>query len=80
MSVNLLVLQSSVIDSMLKMVDEFKKENELDYEKEALLPDFLNKLITLKELNLKLIKTDSQWNGITYKSDIKHVKNTLYNI
>ena len=79
-SVNLLVLQSSVIDSMLKMVDEFKKENELDYEKEALLPDFLNKLITLKELNLKLIKTDSQWNGITYKSDIKHVKNTLYNI
>ena len=32
---------------------------------------FLNKLIRMKELNLKLIKTDSQWNGITYKSDIK---------
>ena len=78
-SVNLLLLQPKILTDLSLMVTEFKQkcQDKCDKISEALLPNFLNNLIKEGTLNLKLLKSSGSWNGITYKDDIKNIRQAL---
>ena len=76
-SVNLFLLQPNVLEYLFTLTEKFKEENDRDNEIESLLPDFLNKLLVNKTLDLELMKSEGQWNGITFKEDIKELKRVL---
>ena len=78
-SVNLFLLQPTVLMSILGDLDEFKKKNESNITTEALLPSFLNSLIKKEQMVLGLLQSDGVWNGVTYKDDVKEVRNQLSN-
>jgi GTP:adenosylcobinamide-phosphate guanylyltransferase len=78
-SVNLLLLQPDVLSNMNHVLDDFKRTNKDNNSIEALLPNFLNSLITEKKMEMKLLKSPGKWNGVTYKEDIQTVRNLLTN-
>lgn len=65
-----------------KILDELKEGftsflsnlNEGDIKSEYLLPDIIDKLIKEKKANVKLLKTNDIWHGITYHEDLDSVK------
>lgn len=79
-SVNLLLLQPSVLSSMASVLQEFKEMNHNNTSVEAMLPNFLNLLIGQGKLELELFKTTGLWNGVTYKEDIQSVKEAFTNM
>jgi len=76
-SVNLLLLQPSVLSSMDHELNEFKSQNKEDATTEALLPNFLNSLMKQDILSMELFKTSGQWNGVTYKDDVQSVRESF---
>jgi len=64
---------------MKNELDDFKRTNKNNSSIEALLPNFLNSLITEKKMEMKLLKSPGKWNGVTYKEDIQTVRNLLTN-
>lgn len=79
-SVNLLLLQPSVLLSMTSILQEFKETNNNNTTIEAMLPNFLNLLIGQGKLELELFKTTGIWNGVTYKEDIQYVREAFTNM
>lgn len=79
-SVNLLLLQPSVLLSMTSILQEFKETNNSNITIEAMLPNFLNLLIGQDKLELELVKTSGIWNGVTYKEDIQTVRELFTNM
>ena len=79
-SVNLLLLQPSVLSSMASLLQEFKEMNHNNTSIEAMLPNFLNLLIGQGKLELELFKTTGLWNGVTYKEDIQSVREAFTNM
>jgi len=76
-SVNLFLFQPTLLQSLFVLTEKFKEENDSDEEIETLLPDFLNKLLVNKTLELELMKSEGEWNGITFKSDIVQIKKEI---
>jgi NDP-sugar pyrophosphorylase family protein len=78
-SVNLLLLQPKILRDLTIMMSDFKEECEDRYDRvsEALLPDFLNKLIKDDLLTLEILKSPGAWNGITYQDDIKSIRKSI---
>jgi choline kinase len=76
-SVNLFLLQPSVLMNMVNISDKFKlnyKDNNL---LEALLPDFINDIIRNGKMKLNIVTSSGEWNGITFKNDIEKIKKDL---
>jgi choline kinase len=76
-SVNLFLLQPPILMCLLELSENFKKENDCCLIEEALLPDFINTIINRDQMKLYLIKSNGQWNGITFKSDIAQIKKEI---
>jgi len=78
-SVNLLLLQPKILKDLTLMISDFKEECEDRYDRtsEALLPDFLNKLIKDDLLTLEILKSPGDWNGITYQDDVNSIRKSI---
>lgn len=76
-SVNLFLLQPPVLMCLLELAENFKKEHDSNLIEEALLPDFINKIINKDQMELHLIKSKGEWNGITFKSDLTQIKKQI---
>lgn len=76
-SVNLLLLQPSVLSYMDQELNDFKNDNKEDASAEALLPNFLNSLMKQNILSMELFKTSGQWNGVTYKDDVQSIRESF---
>lgn len=76
-SVNLFLLKPEILKMLYIQSLSFKQLHKMNTSIEAMLPDFINDLVNNKLMNLKLIKTDGEWNGVTYKSDVEEVKHLL---
>jgi choline kinase len=76
-SVNLFLLQPTVLMCLLELLEDFKRENDSSLIEEALLPDFINKIINKDKMVLHLIKSKGEWNGITFKSDLAQIKKQI---
>ncbi len=76
-SVNLLLLQPSILAYLIRDVDSFKSENTHNYTVESLLPNFLNVLISNGELTLEMIKSADSWMGVTYNDDVMELRRAI---
>jgi hypothetical protein len=53
------------------------REKYMENEDEIMLPNIINDLITSGHLNLEFLSSPGQWQGVTYKEDVKSVKQSL---
>ena len=74
-SVNLFYLQPEVLNK-LKLHVERVLEDEC-FEGEIMLPSVLNTFIEKHDMTLKCLKSAGEWLGVTYKDDVKSVKQSL---
>lgn len=73
-SVNLFYLQPQIMRDLRSYVrDEYETTEEI------MLPNMMNSMITNKELELKYILSNGDWQGVTYKEDVKSVRLSLKN-
>jgi NDP-sugar pyrophosphorylase family protein len=68
-NLNFIGLQSSILDKLNIILEEFKKENEGDQKIECLLPDSLNELFYNKELSMQFFEITDEIMGITNPGD-----------
>jgi choline kinase len=76
-SVNLFLLQPEVLGKVSQLMDKFKEDMGRQFSCEAMLPNFINKLLYENSLELDLLMTDAKWCGVTFKEDIQLVKSIL---
>ena len=76
-SVNLLLLQPSILAYLIRDVDTFKSENTYNHTVESLLPNFLNSLIGNGELKMEMIKSAGTWMGVTYNADVTELRRAI---
>ena len=76
-SVNLLLLQPSILEHLIRDVSVFKSENMHNHTVESLLPNFLNLLIRNGELTLEMIKSAGVWMGVTYNDDVMELRRAI---
>lgn len=85
-SVNLFYLQPSIITLVREKIDKFKflqlhifEKTKHDFDDvldvEALLPDFINELIKENKIEMELLKSPGDYNGVTYKTDVQYLQN-----
>ena len=56
----------------------FNESNKNDLlSSEYLIPDVVSNLINEGKVSMKVIKTSSNWHGVTYKEDTPDVKNAI---
>lgn len=68
-SMNMWGLDTGVFDFLEKEFSVFLKENINEPKKEFLLPTILNDRMNRENKKIKVLSTDSQWYGVTYRED-----------
>lgn len=68
-SMNMMGFMPSVFEYMEKYFVDFLKEKGNDPKAEYLLPDLIDRLIKNRIAKMKIIPTDENWFGVTYKED-----------
>ena len=77
-SMNMWGLHPSFFAVLEKGFKEFLQEREKDFEKtEYLLPSIIGKLLRDGDAKVKVLKSNDQWFGVTYKEDKPHVVNAI---
>lgn len=75
-SMGMYILNKKVLDYISKNVNLFFKKHN-DEVTEYLLPEVINELLKQKEINMKILKTTSNWFSITYSSDLEETKEKI---
>lgn len=68
-SMNMWGLDTGVFDFLEKEFSVFLKDNINEPKKEFLLPTILNDRMNKENKKIKVLSTDSQWYGVTYRED-----------
>jgi UTP-glucose-1-phosphate uridylyltransferase len=67
----------SVLDTYFK---DFLRENGMDPKAEFFIPLVADRVIKEKKARIKVLETDEQWFGVTYKEDRPHVLEMINNL
>ncbi len=70
-------LNPSIFDFMEKDIIEFFNKFKDDKDKEYFLPDVVTKMSNENKVKIKIITTNSDWFGITYKEELESVKEKI---
>jgi NDP-sugar pyrophosphorylase family protein len=76
-SMNLMGFSTSFFDYLKTYFVEFLKNSGNELKTEYLLPQVVNELAVNGNVNVKVLKTDSQWFGVTYQEDRPMVMNNI---
>lgn len=77
-SMNIWGLKPSIFKELESKFYEFLDDENIDKCKdEFYLPVVIDKLIEEKKVQVKVLKTDEKWYGITYKEDRENIRNSL---
>ena len=79
-SMNLMCFAPSFVTLCDKLFDSFLDRNIKDYKSEFYLPFVLNYFITHNLGKVKVVQTEAQWFGVTYKEDAPGVKQQVENL
>jgi len=79
-SMNLWGLTPDIFEILQKDFEGFLKENINENKKEFFLPAVIDKEINDNHRQVKVLITDEQWYGITYREDVPEVKEALKRI
>ena len=72
-SMNLFGFTPSFFEKMEEHFVEFLKENVNNLKAEIYLPTVVQRMIDENTARTKVLRTDEQWFGVTYKEDRPHV-------
>ena len=76
-SMNILTFDTSIFDYIEKKMNEFFKKNENNLDScEFLIPDVLDDA-TKENIDVKVLNTNANWYGVTYKEDTPMVKSAI---
>ena len=77
-SMNFLLFTPSIFKYIEDGFSNFFESNKNDLlSSEYLIPDVVSNLINEGKVSMKVIKTSSNWHGVTYKEDTPDVKNAI---
>lgn len=76
-SMNLFGFTPSVFPWLEKYFNEFLKKNESDIKAEFFIPLIVDRMLKDGLARMKVLNTNEQWFGITYKEDKPHVQNMI---
>ena len=76
-SMNQMGFTYEVFDHLDQFFRDFLKSSGHDIKSESLLPMFVNELIDIRLLKVKVYPTKSKWFGVTYKKDKPNVKRKI---
>ncbi|MBR4351105.1 MAG: nucleotidyltransferase [Bacilli bacterium] len=77
-AVNLFTFDLSIFPFLKERMDIFFKENENDLENcEFLLPTEISNAVENKEKEVRVLRTNAKWHGVTYKEDTPIVKDAI---
>lgn len=79
-SMNFWCFYPSVFDFTAKLFSVFPKENFGNIKAEFFIPIIGDQFIKNENAVIKVIPTDAQWFGVTYKEDAPDVKKSLHNL
>ena len=80
-SMNIWGLKPSIFTELEYKFLNFLKDKNIDKCKEEFyLPTAIDKLIKEDKVKVKLLKTNEQWYGVTYKEDKESVRDSLKNL
>ena len=75
---NFLLFTPSIFKYIEDGFSNFFESNKNDLlSSEYLIPDVVSNLINEGKVSMKVIKTSSNWHGVTYKEDTPDVKNAI---
>lgn len=75
-SMGMLLLNKKVLDYISENISIFFKEHN-DEISEYLLPEVINELLLHDEIEMKILRTTSNWFGITYNNDLEETKEKI---
>ncbi len=64
-------------EQLIEFLETFKNEGVNPLKAEFYLPSVASRLIDINEADIKVLKTNDQWYGMTYHEDLVDVKNAL---
>lgn len=76
-SMNMFGVHPSVFESLEKKFDDFLKNNKDILKGEFLLPTIFNDMVSKNEVKFKILQSDAEWFGVTYKEDAPYVRERL---
>ena len=76
-SMNLWGFSSRVFKDLEQKFDTFLKENGSELKSEYCIPTVVDELISDGQVKVKILETDSQWFGVTYKEDKEPVVSSI---
>ncbi|MGI5897854.1 MAG: nucleotidyltransferase family protein [Candidatus Dojkabacteria bacterium] len=76
-SMNMFGVHPSVFESLEKKFGEFLKNNKDILKGEFLLPTIFNDMVSKNEAKFKILQSDAEWFGVTYKEDAPYVRERL---
>lgn len=80
-SMNMWGFTPAIFEELDKRFGKFLADNRDNLEKaEYFLPSVVNDLISEGRARVKVLKTDEKWYGVTYKDDIKGIRDSLKNL
>lgn len=76
-SMNMFAFTEEIFDYLEKGFKEFLEKNINDLTSEYLIPSYIFELIEKNIMEVRVLKTDAKWLGITYKEDKENVVNEI---
>ena len=76
-SMNMFAFTEEIFDYLEKGFKEFLEKNINDLTSEYLIPSYIFELIEKNIMEVRVLKTDAKWLGITYKEDKQEVVNAI---
>ena len=74
---NMFAFTEEIFDYLEKGFKEFLEKNINDLTSEYLIPSYIFELIEKNIMEVRVLKTDAKWLGITYKEDKENVVNEI---
>lgn len=79
-SMNMFAFKNSVFNTFRECYDTFLKNHENDLKTEFYLPSVVDELIKSKVGKVKIVETEEQWFGLTYKEDKEIVSKKILDL
>jgi len=68
-SMNMFAFKNCIFSTFQKSFDDFLQNHGTELKREFYIPSVVDELIKSKEGNVKIVETEEQWFGLTYKED-----------
>lgn len=68
-SMNFWICRPMIFQEIEKLFKQFLTQEEIALKQELFIPAIIQKMVAAKQIRVQILKTDSQWFGITYEKD-----------